>query len=115
MEDEDEELERLRIKRLQELQAEQELAQQEQAMEEQRAAELEAQRKNLMRHILTSEARERLARLKLARPDFAGAVEQQLILLAQTGRLNQKINDEMLQQILLKLQPKKKEINIKMK
>jgi programmed cell death protein 5 len=68
-----------------------------------------------MRRILTSDARERLARLKLARPDFAAGVEQQLLLLAQTGRLGQKINDEMLQQILLKLQPKKKEINIKMK
>jgi programmed cell death protein 5 len=115
MDEDDEELEHLRLKRLQELQAEQEISQQEQSLQEQREAELEAQRKHVMRQILTPNARERLARLKLARPDFAAAVEQQLLLLAQTGRLGQKINDEMLQQILFKLQPKKKEINIKMK
>lgn len=111
--EEDEELERLRYKRLQELQAEQELAVQDAETEEHRANELEAQRKMLLRKILTPEARERLARLKLARPDFATAVEQQLILIAQTGRLGEQINDEMLRQILKKLQPKKKEITIK--
>jgi programmed cell death protein 5 len=115
MEEDDEELDRLRLKRLQELQAEQQMAGQDQAAEEQRASELEAQKKHVMRQILTPDARERLARLKLGRPDFAAAVEQQLLLLAQTGRLGQKIDDKILQQILLKLQPKKKEIKIKMK
>ncbi len=113
--EEDEELERLRQKRLQELQMEQELAAQGKDVEEERVAEVEVQRKMLLRKILTPDARERLARLKLARTDFATAVEQQLILIAQTGRLGEKINDEMLQQILKKLQPKKKEITIKMR
>ncbi|MCK5559494.1 MAG: DNA-binding protein [Thermoplasmata archaeon] len=111
--EEDEELERLRHKRLQELQAEQELAVQDPEAGEHRVDELESQRKMLLRKILTPEARERLARLKLARPDFATAVEQQLILIAQTGRLGEQINDEMFRQILKKLQPKKKEITIK--
>jgi len=114
MEDDDEELERLRLKRLQELQ-EQQLSEQDLATEEQRVAEVEAQKKHIMRQIMTPKARERLARLKLGRPDFAAAVEQQLLMLAQTGRLGQKIDDEILQQILLKLQPKKKEIKIQMK
>ena len=112
MED-DEELELLRRKRLQELQMEHELSEQEKHAQDDQMVELEAQRKMLLRKILTVDARERLGRLKLAHPEFASAVEQQLLMLAQSGRLGDKINDQMLQQILMKLKPAKKEITIK--
>ena len=53
----------------------------------------EAERAEALRRILTPEARERLGRIRLAKPDVAAAVEQQVLALAQTGRLQRPIDD----------------------
>ncbi len=107
----DEELERLRRKRLQELQQED---QYQQSMEEQESQnrELEEQKKQILRNILTPTARERLTNIRLSRPQIADQIETQLIALAQSGRLNQKITDEQLRELLARLIPKKREIKI---
>jgi len=107
----DEELERLRRKRLQELQQEEEL---QQSLEDQEAQkqEFEEQKKQILRTILTPKAKERLTNIKLSRPQIAEQIENQLIALAQSGRLNQKINDDQLRQLLARLIPKKRDINI---
>jgi programmed cell death protein 5 len=103
------ELEGLRRKKLQQLQMQQD--QVAEARERQEA--LESQRQAILRGIMTPEARERLGRLKTAYPQIAATVEQQLIMLAQSGRLgNQKIDDDTLRQILEKLVPQKREIKI---
>jgi programmed cell death protein 5 len=103
------ELEALRRKKFQQLQTQQD--QVAEARERQEA--LESQRQAILRGIMTPEARERLGRLKTAYPQIAATVEQQLIMLAQSGRLgNQKIDDDTLRQILEKLVPQKREIKI---
>jgi programmed cell death protein 5 len=109
MGDEEDELGALRRKKLQELQM-----QQEQVSEaRERQAALESQRQAILRGVLTPEARERLGRLKTAHPQIAATVEQQLIMLAQSGRLGgQRIDDDTLRQILEKLVPQKREIKI---
>lgn len=98
-----------------ELQAQQ--AQQEHAAEAQAQAqaEAEAQKQALMRKILTPEARQRLQNLKLVRPDFAAQMELQLLQLAQTGRVQLPITDELLKQLLTQIMSKqsKREINIR--
>jgi len=108
----DEELEDLRRKKLQELQ--QQAALQE-SMEEQedQQKQLEEQKKAILRKILTTEARERLGRIKVARPQIAESIEDQLIMLAQSGQLKNKINDEQLRMLLSKIVPKKREFKIK--
>jgi len=108
----DEDLENLKKKRLQELQ--QQMAMQG-ALEEQEAQqeELGEQKKIIMRAILTPQARERLGRIKIARPDVVESIENQLIMLAQSGRLKSKIDDEQLVMLLSKIMPKKKDISIK--
>ena len=68
---------------------------------------------SVLRQILTPEARERLARVRIAHPEEGSAVEQQLVMLAQSGRLNGVIDDATLQQILRKLLPDRREIKIK--
>jgi programmed cell death protein 5 len=112
MADDDEELELLRKKRQQELEMQQKLSEDQLEAQEEKQREFEEQKKHILRQILTIEARERLGRIRLAKPEFVAGVEQQLILLAQSGQLNGQITDQMLQQLLQKLAPKRKEIKI---
>lgn len=114
MADSDDELAAIRRKKLAELEQQQAVEQSQEGAAEEMAEQEAAQRKMVMRKILTPEARERLGRIRTARPDFVDAVEQQLIMLAQSGRLQSKVDDETLQMLLKKLMPKKKDINIKM-
>ncbi|UCD14476.1 MAG: DNA-binding protein [Thermoplasmatales archaeon] len=108
----DDELENIKKKKLLELQQQQMLSQKA-AEEEARNKEFEEQKKAVLRKILTTEARERLGRIKVARPEVAENIENQLIMLAQSGRLKNKINDEQLREILSKLIPRKRDISIK--
>lgn len=106
--EEDEELEALRRRRMEQIQREQE----QQVIEQEQAAQIEAQRQMLLRKILTPEARERLGRVSLAYPDIARGVENQLIALVQSGRVKSVIDDAALREILRKVMPKKREIKI---
>lgn len=111
----DEELEALRHRRLQQLQSraesesgEQEFADAQQGEYDRRQAE----QKELLRKVMTPEARERLGRIRLAKPDLAAVVEQQIIQLAASGRLNRQIDDATLVAILQRMSPEKREITI---
>jgi len=103
--DEEEELNALLAKRRAEL--EKLLRRQEE--ERERAAQEEMARETILRSILTDEARERLARIKLARPEFARIIEDQLILLARSGRITEPITDDQLKEFLKKLTSRRRE------
>jgi len=107
----DEELSELRRRRLQQLERQ---AMEEQAVEQQMEhhQQLEAQVQMVLKQILEPEARERLNTIKLTRPEFAKAVEQQLVMLAQGGRLRQKLSDLQLRDLLRKLAPSKRDYSI---
>ena len=105
---EDPELAALRQKRMMELQQQA----QNQAAQEEQARQVESQRQAAMRPILTPEARDRLANIRLANPQLAESVEVQLIQLAQSGRLRGVIDDSMLKNILAQIIPQKREITI---
>ncbi len=113
MDDDLEELKKKRLKQMQEQgQQEQDIQRQQQEDQQQ---EYEEKKKQILRSILDSEARERLGRIRIAHPELVENVEQQLLMLAQSGRLNQKITDDMLVQILKKVTPKKRETSIRRK
>ena len=107
----DEELEAIRQRKLAQMQ-EQQIASQ--AQEEQQAT-LEAQKQSILRQILTEEARQRLANVKLVRPQVAEAVELRLIQIAQQGGVKEKINDEQLKEILRKIQGQKRETKVEIR
>jgi len=106
---EDKELEELRRRRLMELQRQ--MLQEEQRAEAQRRLEL--QKQALMRRILTPKARQRLANLRIVRPEFASQLELQLIQIAQQGRIGLPITDDQLKEILSRLQRSRREIRIR--
>jgi programmed cell death protein 5 len=106
------ELEELRRRRLAQLQAQ---ASQEAAMAQAQQAELQrrqAEQYEILRRLLTPEARERLARIRMAKPEVAAAVEQQVIALASAGRLSRQIDDATLRALLERLMPERREIRI---
>ena len=105
---EDPELAALRQKRMAEIQQQA----QQQAAQEEKAQQFEMQKQSVLRQILTPEARDRLANIKLANPQMADGVEMQLIQLAQSGRLQGVIDDAMLRNILAQITPQKREITI---
>ena len=71
-----------------------------------------AERTELLRRVLTPEARERLGRIRLAKPEVAQAVEQQVLSLAASGRLQRAIDDTTLRALLERIMPERREIHI---
>ncbi|MBS7649615.1 MAG: DNA-binding protein [Candidatus Bathyarchaeia archaeon] len=107
--DGEEELEAIRRRKMLELQ--QKILQEQEAAEAQKQVEM--QKQAMLRRILTPEARQRLANLKMVKPEFASQLEAQLIQIAQQGRINTPIDDEQLKEILRRLQAGKREIQIR--
>ncbi|UXD21853.1 hypothetical protein IPA_08785 [Ignicoccus pacificus DSM 13166] len=106
------ELEELKRKKLEELQKQMLAKQQEEELKRRE----EAIKAEILRNILTAEARQRLANVKLVRPELAEQVENYLIVLAQSGRIPKPITDEEIKEILARLsgsQRRETRINIR--
>lgn len=108
----DEELEKLRREKMEQLQDSQEGEGAEEAREAQRE-QREAQKKAMLRKHLTDEARKRLNTIKMSKPEFGEQVEQQVVALAQSGRIQGRIDDEKMKAILKELQPEEQSYDIR--
>jgi programmed cell death protein 5 len=111
----DAELAELRRRRLQQLQQQQmqgAVDSQAYAAQEAEMARRDAERAEALRRILTPEARERLGRIRLAKPDVAASVEQQLLQLAASGRLQRQVDDATLRSLLERIMPERRDITI---
>lgn len=75
--------------------------------------EKKALRENIMRMALTSEARQRLANIRMVKPQIAQTIEEYIVQLASSGKLKQVINDDQLKELLGTIQVKKREFTIK--
>ena len=81
--------------------------------EEKGVTERKALREGLLRMALSSEARERLANVKMVKPELAASIEEYVIQVASSGKLKKVIDDEQVKQMLGAMQEKKREIKIR--
>lgn len=98
-------MEAIRQRRMQELMAQRGGTGSRQGPEQQKAQEeakreAEEQRQLMLTQILTSEARARLARIALVKPDKARGVEDVVLRAAQMGQIVEKVSEERLISLL---------------
>jgi len=107
----EEQLEALRRRKLQELQ--QQAAQQQMAQAQEK--EFEGKKYLIMRKILSQEGRQRLENIRIVKPEFAQQVELQLIQLFQAGKLRgaTPLPDNAFKRLLEQITGKKKDFKIK--
>ena len=108
--DNDRDLEEIRRRKMEEIQSSNSQAQSREAERQQEAER--AMRLQILRQILDPVARERLANVRLVKPELAENVEKQLVQLYSMGRIKKVINDDELKQILSKLTETKRETKI---
>jgi len=89
------------------------MAEQPQKQPDKDAAERKMMREGTLRMALTSDARQRLANVKMVRPDLASSIEEYVIQLVAAGKLTRAIDDEQVKQMLAALQERKREIKIR--
>jgi len=113
----DERLEELRQKKMEQLKQQQQQGQGGQGQVDAEAAQqqqqqAEAQKKAMLRQYLSDGARQRLNSVKMSKPDFGEQVEQQILALAQSGRLGDQIDEEQMKNLLREMKPESKSFDI---
>ena len=106
------ELDEIRRRRMEQLQQQQGATYEQMQQEEQMRQKYEEEKRNALRQILSPEARQRLANLRLTKAELVNAIEMQLIQMAQAGRIQIPISDATLKQILRETTNTKREIHI---
>ena len=110
-EPDEEELERIREQKREQLKDKAQ-SQDEDTMGAQRQ-QAEAQKKAILRQHLTDGARKRLNTVKMSKPEAGEQVEQQVVALAQSGRLQDKIDEDQMKELLQELTPDSKSFDIR--
>ncbi len=106
----DEKLQELREEKLEQLKEQQGEGGGEAAEAQRQQAE--AQKKAVLRQALTDGARKRLNTVQMSKPEFGEQVEQQIVALAQSGRLQGKIDEEKMKELLQEMKPESKSFDI---
>jgi programmed cell death protein 5 len=66
----------------------------------------------MLKQHLTDGARQRLNAVQMSKPQFAEKVEQQIVALAQSGRIQDRIDEDQMKALLKELQPESKSFDI---
>ncbi|GAB7120126.1 DNA-binding protein [Natrinema sp. JCM 9743] len=106
----EEKLEELRQKKMEQLQDRAES--QGEGGQEAAQQQAEAQKKAVLRQHLTDDARKRLNTVKMSKPQFGEQVERQVVSLARSGRIQGKIDDAKMKQLLKELKPDSQSFDI---
>lgn len=108
----EDELERIREQKREQLRERAQGGADEEALEARRE-QAEAQKKAVLRQHLTDGARKRLNTVKMSKPEAGEQVEQQVIALARSGRLQDKIDEDQMKELLRELTPDSKSFDIR--
>ena len=109
----DERLEELREQKMEELR-ERQGGEGDAAEAQQEAQErAEAQQEAVLKQYLTDGARQRLNAVEMSKPEFGEKVKQQVAALAQSGRIQDRIDEDQMRELLKELQPEQKSFDIR--
>jgi programmed cell death protein 5 len=109
----EERLEKLRQERLEELQEQGGGGEAHQEAAKQQQEQAKAQQEALLKQHLTDDARQRLNAVEMSKPEFAKKVKRQVTALAQSGRVQGRIDEEQMKQILREMKPEEKSFDIR--
>ncbi|AXG09309.1 DNA-binding protein [Haloplanus rubicundus] len=102
----DERIEELRQQKMQELKEQAQEGGGERAEAQQAAQQqAEAQKQALLKQNLTDGARQRLNAVQMSKPEVAEQVEQQIVALARSGRIQDRIDEDQMRKLLKELTP----------
>lgn len=110
MPDEDD-IEELRQKKMEQIKEQQQQDVDEEAMKAQQE-QADAQKEALLRQHLTDGARKRLNTVKMSKPEHGEQIERQIVALAQSGRVQDQIDENQMKQLLSELTPDSKSFDI---
>ncbi len=108
---EDDRLEELREQKREQIQEQQQQGSEEAQQQAQQQAD--AQKQAMLRQHLTDGARKRLNSVRMSKPDFADQVERQVLALARSGRVQGKIDEDQMKDLLSELTPDSQSYNIR--
>lgn len=111
MPDEDD-LEELRQKKMEQLKEQQQQDVDEEAIQAQQE-QADAQKQAILRQYLTDGARKRLNTVKMSKPEHGEQIERQIVALAQSGRVQDQIDENQMKQLLSELTPDSQSFNIR--
>lgn len=83
------------------------------AKEAEKRAQIKEMRNEVLMKVLTHDARERLSRIKLVKPEKAEQLENMLITMAQKGSFNEPVSEIYLVQLLEKISENQGESKVK--
>jgi len=108
----DERLQELREKKMEELREQQQGGGDAEAQREAQER-AQAQQEAVLKQHLTDGARQRLNAVEMSKPEFGEKVKQQVAALAQSGRVQGRIDEDQMRELLKELQPEQKSFDIR--
>ncbi|MFB6090221.1 MAG: DNA-binding protein [Halobellus sp.] len=109
----DDRLEELREQKMEELREQAQGGQDREAAQEAAREQAEAKQEAMLKQYLTDGARQRLNAIEMSKPEFAEKVKKQITALAQSGRIQDRIDEEQMRDLLKELQPDSKSFDIR--
>ncbi len=109
----DERLEELREQKMKELRERQQGGGADAEAQQEAQERADAQQEAVLKQYVTDTARQRLNAVEMSKPEFGEKVKQQVAALAQSGRIQGKIDEDQMRDLLKELQPEQQSFDIR--